>query len=131
MALYVPEWLELSKQRAIENGYEPFEDPEAYGGEVFVKDDRKWIHSIGRLKHKLGVVTEGELEALGYSVADYNRFNSDEKEFSLKVVMDSISANEELLEIFGDPSEYPGGLMYLSDGMYMDDEGNIIDGKDI
>ena len=45
--------------------------------------------------------------------------------------MDSISANEELLEIFGDPSEYPGGLMYLSDGMYMDDEGNIIDGKDI
>ena len=65
MALYVPEWLELSKQRAIENGYEPFEDPEAYGGEVFVKDDRKWIHSIGRLKHKLGVVTDVELEALG------------------------------------------------------------------
>ena len=76
-------------------------------------------------------VSSMENSALGYSVADYNRFNSDEKEFSLKVVMDSISANEELLEIFGDPSEYPGGLMYLSDGMYMDDEGNIIDGKDI
>ncbi|MDQ1209789.1 hypothetical protein QE380_002712 [Acinetobacter baylyi] len=131
MAIYIPEWLEISKQRAVENGYEPFEDPEAYGGEVFVKDDCKWIHSIGRLKHKLGVVTDDELEALGYSVVDYNRFNSDEKELSRKILMESISANEEILEIFGDPSDYSGGLMYLSDGMYMDDEGNVIDGKDI
>lgn len=131
MAMNIPEWLEVSKQRAVENGYEPFEDTEAYGGEVFVKDDRKWIHSIGRLKHKLGVVTDDELEALGYSVVDYNRFNSDEKELSRKILMDSISANEEILEIFGDPSDYPGGLIYLSDGMYMDDKGSIIDGKDI
>ncbi|MBU3847669.1 MAG: hypothetical protein H9855_12005 [Candidatus Acinetobacter avistercoris] len=131
MAIYVPEWLELSKQRAVVNGYEPFEDPEAYGGEVFVKDDRKWIHSIGRLKHKLGVVTDAELESLGYSVDDYHRFNSDEREFSRKNVMNSISANEEMLEIFGDPSDYPGGLMYLSGGKYIDEEGNIIDGKDI
>lgn len=29
MEIYVPEWLEISKQRAVENGYEPFEDPEA------------------------------------------------------------------------------------------------------
>lgn len=131
MAMNIPEWLEVSKQRAVENGYEPFEDTEAYGGEVFVKDDRKWIHSIGRLKHKLGVVTDDELEALGYSVVDYNRFNSDEKELSRKILMDSISANQEILEIFGDPSDYPGGLIYLSDGMYMDDKGSIIDGKDI
>lgn len=123
MAIYVPEWPEISKQRAVENGYEPFEDPEAYGGEVFVKDDHKWIHSIDRLKHKLGVVTDDELEALGYSVADYNRFNSDEKQFTRKVVGDSNSAECELLEIFGDPSDYPGGLMYLSDGMYMNAKG--------
>lgn len=31
----IPEWLEVSKQRAVENGYEPFEDPEAYGGGSF------------------------------------------------------------------------------------------------
>ena len=49
MALYVPEWLELSKQRAIENGYEPFEDPEAYGGEVFVKDDRLNIRTAYKI----------------------------------------------------------------------------------
>ena len=126
MAIYVPEWLELSKKRAMENGYEPFEDPDAYGGEVFVKDDRKWIHSIGRLKHKLGVVTDSELDALGYSVADYNLFNSDEKEFSLKVALGTVSAECELLEIFGDPSDYPDGLIYLSDGMYMDEDGNIV-----
>jgi len=127
----IPEWLEVSKQRAVENGYEPFEGPEAYDGEVFVKEDRKWIHSIGRLKHKLGVVTDDELEALGYSISDYYRYNSDEREFSRKVVMEAISANDELLEIFGDPSDYQGSLMYLSGGKYMDEEGNIIDGKDI
>lgn len=123
MAIYVPEWLELSKQRAIENGYEPFEDPEAYGGEVFVKNDQKWIHSISRLKHKLGVASDSELEALGYSVVDYNRYNSDEKEFSRKVIMSSL-ANEEMLAIFGDCGADENGDVYLSDGIYMDKDGN-------
>ncbi len=122
MVMNIPEWLEVSKQRAVENGYEPFEDPEAYGGEVFVKDDRKWIHSIGRLKSKLGVMTDDELEGLGYSVADYHRYNSDEKEFSRNIVMNSVNA--ELLEIFGDCAPDEHGAIYLGDGIYMDDEGN-------
>lgn len=118
----IPEWLEVSKQRAVENGYEPFEDPDAYGGEVFVKDDRKWIHSIDRLKSKLGVMTDDELEGLGYSVADYHRFNSDEKEFSRNIIMNSVNA--ELLEIFGDCAPDEHGAIYLGDGIYKDHEGN-------
>lgn len=125
MGRLIDKWLSISKQRAIENGYEPFEDPEAYGGEVFIKNDIKWIHSIDRLKAKLGVETDEELEHLGYSTKDYYRFNSDEEEYA------PVRVRLEMLDIFGDPSDYLGGLMYLSDGMYMDDEGNIIDGKDI
>lgn len=123
MAKNIPEWLELSKQRAVENGYEPFEDPEAYGGEVFVKEDRKWIHSIGHLKHKLGVVSDDELVALGYSVDDYYRFNSDEKEFSRNIIMNTV--NSALLEIFGDCAPDANGASYLADGIYLDEDGNM------
>lgn len=132
MAIYTNEWLEVSKQRAVQNGYEPFEDPEAYGGEVFVKEDRKWIHSIGRLKYKLGVAADEELESLGYSVSDYYLYNSDEKEFSQNTALKSVSVklnaiNVEMLKIFDDNSiDYPNGLISLSDGMYINIDGNII-----
>jgi hypothetical protein len=124
MAMNIPEWLELSKQRAVENGYEPFEDSEAYGGEVFVKEDRKWIHSIGLLKHKLGVLTEGELESLGYSVTDYYRYNSDEKGLSRDIIMNMVNA--ELLEIFGDCAPDANGSIDLGEGIYIDEGGNIL-----
>ena len=35
------DWLIASKQRAIELGYEPIEAPEAFGGEVFIKNGFK------------------------------------------------------------------------------------------
>lgn len=44
------DWLFASKQRAIELGYEPIEAPEAFGGEVFIKNGFKWIHDISFLK---------------------------------------------------------------------------------
>lgn len=51
---------------------------------------------------------------------DYYLFNSDEPaEFA-------IQAKYEMLQIFDDDfSDYPEGKMYLGDGMYMDEDGNI------
>ncbi|MDM1324393.1 MULTISPECIES: hypothetical protein [Acinetobacter] len=67
-------------------------------------------------------MTDDELEGLGYPVTDYNCFNSDEKEFSRNILMNTVNA--ELLEIFGDCAPDANGAIYLGDGIYMDDEGN-------
>lgn len=75
------DWLVASKQRAIDLGYEPIEDPEAFGGEVFIKNGFKWIHNISFLKQRLTVQTDEELENLGYHVDDYYNHNSPDGEF--------------------------------------------------
>ncbi|WP_151795998.1 hypothetical protein [Acinetobacter soli] len=74
-------WLIASKQRAIELGYEPIEDPEAFGGEVFIKNGFKWIHDISLLKQSLNVQTDEALENLGYHVGDYYDYNSPKNKF--------------------------------------------------
>ncbi len=75
------DWLTKSKQRAIEHGYEPVEDLEAFGGEVFMKNGYKWIHNITFLKYRLDVQNDQELENLGYHVGDYYDYNSPDNEF--------------------------------------------------
>ena len=75
------DWLIISKQRAIELGYEPIEASEAFGGEVFIKNGFKWIHDISFLKQSLNVQTDKALENLGYNVDDYYDYNSTNGEF--------------------------------------------------
>lgn len=75
------DWLIASKLRAIELGYEPIEAPEAFGGEVFIKNGFKWIHDISFLKQSLNVQTDKALENLGYNVDDYYDYNSTNGEF--------------------------------------------------
>lgn len=70
------DWLIVSKQRAIELGYEPHEDPDAFGGEIFIKNGFKWIHDITLLKQSLSIQTDEELESFGYHVDDYYKHNS-------------------------------------------------------
>ena len=120
MATYKMDWLYISQQRAIEQGYIAQKDPEAFGGKVYIKNGFKWVHSINLLKFSLNLEDDSDLVELGYNVKDYYLFNSDEPaEFV-------IQAKYEMLQIFDDNfSGFPEGKMYLGDGMYLDEDGNI------
>ena len=120
MATHKKDWLFISQQRAIEQGYIAKKDPEAFGGKVYIKNGFKWVHSINLLKFSLNLEDDSDLVELGYNVKDYYLFNSDEPaEFV-------IQAKYEMLQIFDDNfSDFPEGKMYLGDGMYLDEDGNI------
>ena len=49
MATHKKDWLFISQQRAIEQGYIAKKDPEAFGGKVYIKNGFKWVHSINLL----------------------------------------------------------------------------------
>lgn len=120
MATYNESWISISKRRAIEHGYIAQDARDAFGGKVYVKNELKWIHSIPLLKSHLNLEDNSDLITLGYNVKDYYLYNSDEPaEFA-------IQAKYEMLQIFDDDfSDYPEGKMYLGDGMYIDEDGNI------
>lgn len=103
-------------------GYEPKEDLQAYNGIAYINDDGKiWIHDIDALSEKLGVKVE-ELEALNYNVEDYYKYEG----LSLKATMD-LCCKEEALSIFGGLPLDGDGLVYISDGMYMTKDGDIVE----
>lgn len=96
MAIYKMDWLYISQQRAIEQGYIAQKDPEAFGGKVYIKNGFKWVHSINLLKFSLNLEDDSDLVELGYNIKDYYLFNSDEPaEFV-------IQAKYEMLQIFDD-----------------------------
>ena len=64
-----------SEQLAYNNGFRAVYDAEAYNGRYFVKDDKKWIHNLDALKAELGVISDDEVDELGYDVQAYYRFH--------------------------------------------------------
>lgn len=115
------EYYEESCRKAIAVGYKPIENDIAYGDIFFVKDDKKWIHHIEKLKFRLGMETDEELEELGYNCEDYYRY----KDLSYQETLNCL-AQKEMLEIFGD-LPFVNGMVYLSDGFYMTEDGDLID----
>ncbi|MBV5322072.1 MAG: hypothetical protein JZU62_10300 [Sulfuricurvum sp.] len=53
-----------SVELALALGYQEILDENAYQGKYYIKDRKKWIHSIEALKAKLGVISNDELIAL-------------------------------------------------------------------
>ncbi|QPB43608.1 hypothetical protein [Rodentibacter haemolyticus] len=112
-----------SIEKALILGYEPTEDPRAFAdGYVYKKDGVIWIITTPeQLAIKLKVSIE-ELEKLGYSLDDYY-------EYQYLSPLETIRAagRKEMLDIFSGLPTDAEGLVYLSDGMYMTEEGDIIE----
>lgn len=113
-----------SCEKAILLDYQAIKDPNAYLGISFVKDDKKWIHDIEALAVSLGVSTEESLEKLGYNCKDYWTYRN----LSVSQIVDMIY-REEMLEIFGGGVFDEFGMTYISDGVYMTEDGDLIDKK--
>lgn len=113
-----------SCEKAFILGYKPVPDPNAYMGVSYQRDDVKFIHFKDRLKTRLDVETDEELEALGYNVDEYNEYDG----LSNADLLTELS-RKELREIFGDGVANEMGLIYLADGVYMTEDGELIDTK--
>lgn len=105
-------------------GYEAISDPMAYRGVSFQKDGQKYILSKSHLKAKLGVTKDEQLEFLSYNVDEYNEFKD-----VPNAEIPRILTRKELLAIFEDCNVNEMGLRYLSDSIYLTEEGDLIDTK--
>ena len=65
-----------SVELALALNFKRVEDPEAFNGEYFIKNNKKWIHWINKLKAKLGVEDEEELREHGYDLDSYYKYRS-------------------------------------------------------
>lgn len=119
--MFKSEWLHKSVMCALQNGYEAVMSVDAFNNHVYIKDDMKWIHEITLLKLKLNIKKDEDLSELGYSVNDFYRYNTDNfPQYAKEMVA------IELLEIFNDDfREYPDNKIYIGDGIYMDENGNL------
>lgn len=119
--MFKPDWLHKSVACALENGYEAVQKPDAFDNHVYIKDDMKWIHEITLLKLKLNIEKDEELVQLGYNVNDFYQYNTDNFPQYAKEII-----RRELLDIFNDEiREYPDTRIYIGDGIYMDEDGNL------
>ena len=100
-----------SERLALAHGFVEISDFNAYNGRYFIKNDKIWIHDIGVLKSKLGVILDIELVSHGYDVETYYMVYPHTK----------ISRNNNVK--LHSPRTYIGGyeenMVYLSDGVYI------------
>ena len=116
-----------SCEKAKVLGYKEKISDRAYNSDhtYYEKDGLKWIYVLDKLAHKLGI-SESEakekLKELGYNIDDYYAY----VDIPLKDLYPLVS-REELLGIFSGLPFDANGMVYLSDGMYMTEEGDIVD----
>lgn len=118
-----------SCEKAQALGYESVEDVKAFLGTVYVKDSLKWIHCIEALRRELGVTTDQLLEELGYNINDYYEYRN--------VPLDEVqvvACRRELQDMFdclSDAAVFIDGdsVTYLCDGLYITEDGELIDKK--
>ena len=65
-----------SVELALALNFKRVEDTDAFNGEYFIKENKKWIHWIHKLKAKLGVEDEEELREHGYDLDSYYKYRS-------------------------------------------------------
>lgn len=109
--------------KAVCLGYEEVDDPNAFGGKFFIKDGKIWIHKDALVK-AFPVSSIRELEEYGYNVEDYYEYAP----LSLKET-ERLVGRKEMLNIFGDGVADDDGLIYIADGVYMTEDGDLIDTK--
>ncbi|MCY9797065.1 hypothetical protein B9P84_16805 [Citrobacter braakii] len=118
-------------QLALNLGYEAIPDQEAYTGAYFIKDDKKWIFNIVGLKKTLNVTSDDELRVQDYDVDMYFEIRGNWSKYQDMIfASDDItpSPNNELTSIYLNlqVTEEPGEMVYLSDGMWLDSNGQIV-----
>lgn len=116
------QWLKSSIRCALENGYIAIANEDAFSGAVYIKNGIKWIHEIELLKLKLEIVNDVDLVGLGYNVGDFYKYNTNNFPKYAKEIV-----RQELLDIFmEDFLDYPDRKIYLGDGIYMDENGDLL-----
>lgn len=65
---------EISVELALSLGYERVIDSGAFNGEYFIKDGKKWIHWIEKLKEKLCIMDDEMLRVHGYDLDNYYKY---------------------------------------------------------
>ena len=98
-----------SERLALPHGFVEISDFNAYNGRYFIKNDKIWIHDIGALKSKLGVVSDSELRTHSYDVETYYILHPNRK------LLKNISVASSLTNSSG----YSENMVYLSDGVYI------------
>lgn len=104
-----------SVELALHLGYEEIQDSQAFKGQYFIKDGKKWIHDIEALMRHLGISQFYELEQLGYDLNNYHSY----KDFSSEM------ARQEMQSIYDDITQCDGEETYLSDGMWLLPDGTL------
>ncbi|MGP2947316.1 hypothetical protein [Serratia nevei] len=118
-------------QLALNLGYEAVPDQEAYTGAYFIKNGRKWIFNIIGLKKTLNVTSDDELRMQDYDVDMYFGIRQNWSQYQDMIFgNDDIvpSRENELTSIYHDlqVTNDPGEMVYLSDGMWLDSNGQIV-----
>ena len=97
-----------SERLALSHGFIEISDFNAYNGRYFIKNDKIWIHDIGALKSKLGVILDSELRTHGYDVDTY---------YSVKPQSRIAQSSYPPKNIIN--GTYGENMVYLSDGVYI------------
>ncbi|MTC57374.1 MULTISPECIES: hypothetical protein [Providencia] len=118
-------------QLALNLGYEAVPDQDAYTGAYFIKGGKKWIFNIIGLKKTLNVTSDDELRMQDYDVDMYFEISQNWSQYQDMIFgSDDISPSpeNELTSIYHDLqlTNDPGEMVYLSDGMWLDSNGRIV-----
>ena len=111
---------EKNVELALHHGFKSIEEPNAYRGVYYIKDDKTWIHNIEALKKKLRVTSDDELRSLDYEVDKYHEY----KNYTHKMVDDKIYG---MKEIYNNMTHCEGEPTYLYDGVWLYPDGTMIE----
>lgn len=123
--------MEEQIQLATKLGYEAVPDQEAFTGAYYIKGGKKWIFNINGLKTTLKIATDDELREQDYDVDMYFEVRKNwplyQSMFFLNDENTPPSENElvslhHALQVTNDSKE----MVYLSDGMWLDSNGKIV-----
>ncbi len=104
-----------SERSALKKGFLEVTDFNAYNGRYFIKDQKIWIHDIGALKARLGVLTDQEVRSHGYDVDTYYSMNKNTNKQNRARPLrmcDTKDRNDQCHYNLDD-------MVYMSDGMYI------------
>ncbi|HGD3308530.1 TPA: hypothetical protein ACI4AU_002581 [Proteus mirabilis] len=118
-------------QLALSLGYEAVPDQEAYTEAYFIKSGKKWIFNIIGLKKTLNITSDDELRMQDYDVDMYFEIRQNWSQYQDMIFgNDDIapSPENELTSIYHDlqVTNDSGEMVYLSDGMWLDSNGRIV-----
>ncbi|HEK0502706.1 hypothetical protein [Proteus faecis] len=118
-------------QLALNLGYEAVPDQEAYTGAYFIKSGKKWIFNIIGLKKTLNITSDDELRMQDYDVDMYFEIRQNWSQYQDMIFGNNDiapSPENKLTSIYHDlqVTNDSGEMVYLSDGVWLDSSGRIV-----